>query len=553
MEKLEEKFKNIHSLERAERIELIRELKILRPDFLKSYAPDWWWWKRCTVNVLIVCDGKIDFGFLDFGLSEFLTAFQQLKDTTWFDYKVTLAHRGNSTDIYNKEFVVNKIQKDFHFVKDVDLNDFDQVWLFGFESHTKHDLKPDEKEAIESYMNGGGGIFATGDHGNLGRSMCGDIVRIKDMRYWNDFPPNSSKNENEVSMNGRRRNDTNRPTEHDYDFVNSRYFDNQSDNIPQKIDAQQFGSGIPHPLLSINKSWRSSEIINVLPDHPHEGECKPETSFTVNGETISTQIIATSSVPSGNTTNEGAGKELTISHSFPCISVWDGRRANVGRIVVDSTFHHFVNINLDGNIHKYDKGNKQDGLDYNDFVAIRQYYMNISLWMSRRTLVPCWRRLEIFDLYNNAQLVEATLNNPNQNLQEISLADLNSIGSLAEEILASKYTPAFARTFLLEIMEDYNKDLAAELDVWKQKSTEKEDVYYQNWLNLDLILFTSIGAGFIALRDDEDFSSEKMEERHLEKIFDVFLEGINFGFDRSISNLNQTFKSFSEKMRKDKK
>jgi len=536
MNTVEERFKNMHLLDREERIKLNRDLEILRPEFLKPFFPKWWWWRRCQVNVLIVCDGGLNFDTGGFGLSEFLTTFNQLEATTWVDYRVTLAHRGVILNSPNP-VVVNHLPNNFNFTS-VNLNDFDQIWLFGINSGGG--ITTSEKNAIATYMNGGGGLFATGDHGSLGNAMCGDIIRVKDMRHWNDTP-NSLNDTNEVSMTGRRRNDTNAPHPGN---ASATTFDHQSDNVPQRIGVKKFGAGfLPHPLLSISTSIRPSGIIDIMPDHPHEGECARETTFTVNSVAIPTQIISTSFVPGGNTSG---GKDSTDPHCFPSISVWDGRAANVGRIVSDSTWHHFVNINLNGS------GSAQGGLSTSDFNVVRQYYMNIATWMTRRRFFLCWYRYIIFDLFVNSQLIEASLNNPTQNIKEISLADLNSIGALAEEILASKYNPAFARSFLLDLMEDYNKDLAEVLDIWRpsieKKGTKNENDYYQNWLNLDLILWTSIGAGFIALRDDKEIVSEEMDEKDLERVVDVFAKGVNFGFISSIQNLSSNFNSFAKKI-----
>lgn len=534
MNNLEERFKNMHLLTREERIELNRELEILRPEFLKPFVPKWWWWRRCRVNVLIVCDGGLNFGIGGFDLSEFLTTFNHLEATRWVDYRLTLAHRGAIVTSPNP-VVVNHISN-FKFDTSVNLNDFDQVWLFGIESAGS--ITANEKTALTTYMNGGGGIFATGDHGSLGNTMCGDIIRVRDMRHWKDTP-NSANDTNEVSMGGRRRNDTNAPRPGN---TTATTFDHQSDNVPQRIGVKKFGAGfLPHQILSISTILRPSGIIDIMPDHPHEGECKQETSFTVNGVTIPTQIIATSFVNGGNTSG---GKDSTDPHCFPSIAVWDGRQANVGRIVIDSTWHHFVNINLNGS------GSAQGGLSTSDFNLVRQYYMNIATWMTRRKFMLCWRRFVIYDLFVNSQLIEATLNNPTQNIKEIPLADLNSIGALAEEILGSRYNPAFARSFLLDIMEDYNKDLVEILDIWKpdleKKNAKKEDNYYQNWLNLDLILWTSIGAGFIALRDNKEIASPEREEKILENIIDVFVKGMDFGFKSSIQNLSSNIDSFSK-------
>ncbi len=547
MEELEKKFKNMHLLDRADRLKLIKDLEILKPDFIKPYFPKWWWWRRCNVNVLIVTDGGLDFGTGDFGLSEFLTAFNQLQATTWNNYRITLGHRATSVSSINP-LVVNQINN-FNFTTSVNLSDFDQVWLFGITPNPAG-LGTTELNAVETYMNNGGGLFATGDHGYLGSALCGNITRVKDMRYWSDNPIGSINSVNEVSMSGRRRNDTNRPAAGD---ATSLYFDNQSDNIPQTIAPRIFGGGLPHPLLSINASMRPSRIIDIMPDHPHEGECKPETSFTVDGITIPTQHIATSFVLGGSTTNGGAGgKELTQPHSFPSIAVWDGRAANAGRIVVDSTWHHFVNINLNGEGSQNfinDIPGRQSGLTTADFNVIRQYFMNIATWMTRRKPFACWRRYILWDLFRNSQIIEASLDNPVERKEKISLADLNSIGSLAEEILSSKYNPAFARSFLLDIMNDFNPNFSNELDIWKPEILDKNGVkntsFYQPWINANLLLWTSIGTGFIALRDDKKNMSEEMSEKKLERISETFTKGMSYGFDIAVKDLSLSINSFA--------
>lgn len=552
MKELEERFKNMHLLSRDERVLLIKQLEALKPDFLKPFYPKWWWWKRCTVKVLVVTDGGLNFGTGVVGLSEFLTAFNELQSSTWYNYQLTLGHRTTSPASTNP-LVVNQINN-FNFQTSVTLNDFDQVWLFGINSSASG-LPEAERTVVENYMNGGGGLFATGDHGSLGSALCGNISRVKDMRHWAHTPAGSTDSTSEVSMIGTKRNDTNRPRSGD---ATSRFFDNQSDNLPQTIAVRTFGSGQPHPLLSIRTSLRPSGIIDIMPDHPHEGECKHETSFTVNGITIPTQIIATSFVLGGSTTNGGnaGGKALTDPHCFPSIAVWDGRPANAGRIVIDSTWHHFVNVNLNGvgsqgpSFTPNDLAGQQSGLTTADFNVIRQYYMNIALWMSRKKTWWCLRRFLLVELLKNSQLIEASLNNPDEKVENISLADLSSIGSLAEEVLSNRFSPSFAREFLIEAVEAANPEIASMLNIWKPKAVqkgkekEKQTGYYTPWLNLDLFFYTAIGSGFIVLRDDKRIGGEDFNEKDLDKVTDVFTKGLAYGFSKSAENLSASFSSF---------
>lgn len=543
---LEQRFKNIHLLDREERISLTRQLEWLRPEFLKPYYPKWWWWRRCTVKVLIVTDGALNFGTGAGGLSEFLTIFNRLQSTTWNNYQITLGHRSSSVPSTNG-LVVSQINN-FNFQSSVTLSDYDQVWLFGILSGSG--LPATELTVVERFMNEGGGLFATGDHGNLGSALCGNITRVKDMRFWTDLPSDVS-NQN-AAMSGAFRNDTNRPGS----GTTSRYFDNQSDSIPQVIAPRIFTGGLPHPLLSISTTVRPSGIIDVMPDHPHEGECKPERTFTANGISVSSQNIATSYVLSGSTTNNGnGGKTPTMAHSFPSIGVWDGRLANAGRIVVDSTWHHFVNINLNGEgsqgsgFSNDDLSGRQSGLNAADYTAIKQYFMNIATWMTRKKSFLCWRRYIWLELLRNSQLIEASLNNPVEKIEKITIADLCSIGSLAQEILSSKYSPAFAREFMLESMENLNPEFSSMLNNWKPKSEkeDRDDHYYESWFNFDLLLWTSIGAGFIALRDDKSISGDKLNEKDLDRVEKLFTKGMSYGFDRSVENFSFNLKSFSKK------
>lgn len=533
MKELEEKFKNMHLLDRDERARFARELDVLKPDFMKPFSPALAQFSPCVINVLIVCDGGLNFNTGDFGLSEFLTTFNKLEAQSNVNYRVTIAHRAGI--IVSPNPVVVSVISNFKFDTSVNLKNFDQVWLFA--SSPSGPITAAEVNAIEKYMNDGGGLFATGDHGMLGLAMCGNIPRVKDMRYWSDTPAGSNNDTNEVSMTGRRRNDTNTPRPGESSAAT---FDHQSDSYPQRIAVRAFAGGKPHALLSISPNIRPSEIIDIMPDHPHEGECKPATSFTVNGTTVQTQNIATSFVPGGNTSS---GKAPTDPHCFPSIGVFDGRIADVGRIVVDSTWHHFVNINLNGGT------SGLSGLTAAQFKVIQQYYMNISNWITRKKVMACLLNKALLELLKNSQLVEAALNNPDQKLEEISLSDLNSIGCLAEEILADKFSPVFARNLFLDLFEDYHPELGNTMNPWKNEvagKNQKTDDYYQNWLNLDLILHTSVGAGFIALRDDKDIGIEKIREKSVDKVPAVFAKGIEHGFNAAVRNLTSNISRFTK-------
>ena len=344
-------------------------------DFIREPV-SFYLWRPCTVRVLIVVDG-LDFSPSNgFGLSQFVTT---ILNTGWYvRFAITLA------DIRNVNVAAQgmmpgepriadriagfRFDNTDHFAPDR----FDVVFLFGiaetyqfFPGRGQATLTDAELQAIGEFQNGGGGLFATGDHAALGRALCSRVARARNMRLWDS--KNNALGEDMVSMTGRYRNDTNR-IGHD----STSEFNDQSDDIPQQIDpvfytrrSFIFRYRFPHPLLCGPRG-----VIRVMPDHPHEGECivPPDTSLNVQftgklgaeyppgsggGAQPFPEIISYNRVPAGNVASVDPDrltddKSPTVGQRFPGISAYDGHRAGIGRVVCDSTWHHFVNINLTG-------------------------------------------------------------------------------------------------------------------------------------------------------------------------------------------------------------
>jgi hypothetical protein len=91
-------------------------------------------------------------------------------------------------------------------------------------------------------------------------------------------------------------------------------------------------------------------------------------------------VIATSRAPSA--TRPGTAASPTRAGA---IGAYDGHRATVGRVVVDSTWHHFININLigTGNGDPAEGGFvDQAGQPTAHYRQIRRYFRNIATWLS---------------------------------------------------------------------------------------------------------------------------------------------------------------------------
>ena len=334
-----------------------------RGSWLEDALPDHL--QRCRQRILVVTDGLSFEATQIFGLTEFLAELGAMTPTP----TITTRLRGAAA------------VPAFVFDATITTSNYDQVWLFG---STGTPLSASEIGVMWAFMEAGGGVFATGDHEDLGFALCGELPRVRKMRDWRTVP----------MVNERIDTLTNPGLDRTVQF------DDQSDEFPQRIFPHYSASGsewYPHPLL------RSPlRDIDVLPDHPHESVCLSGSNLgdryalhgmnlvefpADGGSPLSPQIIA-SSVSAGRHIADRS-KPPTTPRIFGAISVWDGHRVNKGRIVTDATWHHFVNLNLNG------VGTTRPGLAGTDRLQIGRYYRNIATWLAPQARQMCHRYLSV--------------------------------------------------------------------------------------------------------------------------------------------------------------
>ncbi len=338
----------------------------------------------CQVRILMVTDGAGSFGTANFGLGELI---EVLTTSTGPHerFVITSAHRqsGDKADI-----------QQFRFDRQ-DLTDYDEIWLFGVDRGNGDPLTDAELKALTNFMDQGGGVFATGDHEDLGVAMCGRVPRVRSMRKWYWRDPGTNNEPVAPPANGPRRHDTLVRKGND-DLI----FDNQSDDVPQSIQPKMYQRLVgmtvlsyPHPVLcGLNGP------IDVMPDHPHEGECYEPTDlehkFTFDEAEFveypsvpglprpKPEVIAYSTHGLRRTSDE---KGHLNSLSFGGIGVYDGHQAHVGRVLVDSTWHHFFNINLVGRVGAsppFDKGFASSEAGLIAYEEIKAYFRNIAHYLA---------------------------------------------------------------------------------------------------------------------------------------------------------------------------
>lgn len=318
----------------------------------------------------------------------------------------------------------------------VNLLDYDEIWLFSDEGYDGGQVGPidpttgepggvtaSELTAITKFMEAGGGLFATGDHDGLGSAVGGRIPRVRYMRKWYSTSDTSTGKPPLTVTNwpgdGKTRVDT--LQQGATDVGDTFFFDDQSDDLPQPLTVL-----VPsHPAVQ-----GATGVLSVYPDHMHEGEVIAPTgarltqtsaadttlSFAGPGFTefpsIDTYrqvpiILATSSagtggnlpghvteVPIGMNPEDVACENANFSaDSSVCnvrtnntLAAYDGSTVNRGRIITDSSFHHFLDLNLLGDpcslIPTKKQGFNASPSGQAHLTEISAFYLNMATWLA---------------------------------------------------------------------------------------------------------------------------------------------------------------------------
>jgi hypothetical protein len=333
----------------------------------------WLWTTR--IRILFVIDGRINMerGAEDFGLGLVLDTLLDPAFAWWVRFDVEVGVRENG----------------FRFTQDgFDINDYDQVWFFGDRPGIVANdpgvgddviLKPENSPLNDNELgivarwmrDEGGGVFAAGDHSLLGASMCHRIPRVRTMRRW-------TRAQGVPSYAGPDRNET---LQH---LVDVTALEEESDRYPQRIfpvyrqdpDSPIIPRLYPHPLLCGHEG-----VIDRFPDHMHEGSVIEDDEVELN-KPLGIPGFSGPEYPTAGPSGLRPRPEVIAygltTHSrlgprrFPLIGVYDGDPVTIGRVVVDSTWHHWFSMNLVG----------LRGMAPVFYRGMQDYYRNVALWLS---------------------------------------------------------------------------------------------------------------------------------------------------------------------------
>jgi hypothetical protein len=376
--------------------------------------------EKPTINILLYTDSRQfseSKAFIDyFGLGLMIER-QKAHEPTFATLRTTVVNRSTASHADNKLDAVLASES------------FDEIWFFGFNQgntsgEPQSELDANEVAALTNWMKGnaadgseGGGVLMTGDHANpvpanlvanatgpcgevlagegyvgLGRAIGHCVPRAGMLRSWQG-PPTSNSSDSFSTLVGPGFQMDRTPQTLSLELVNE--------------DGDPDPAGEPHPLFFYNEN----QFIEAFPDHAHEGAViTPDTLDSTwptgaNGQTRP-HVVARST-------------DRRNQHVLNAVATYNGDLAGVGRIVADSTWHHYTNLNLRGFPHPAPEGSAAD--------QIGQFYANLAVWLAPRHkrlqmgLAMSWR-LAQYTLIQEPDSDTQTLANSIQYLQFNSMS-----------------------------------------------------------------------------------------------------------------------------------
>lgn len=276
---------------------------------------------------------------------------------------------------------------------------YDQIWFFGIHQVNKpkfklglkgggpqSELDENEVKELKKWMSEDGmrgGVLVTGDHANphpdaeiphsknkfcpegfdhekflsLGRALGKFVPRAGLLRQW-EGPPTlcvEDRFNTQVLSFGT-----------DLEFPGL-----EIDATPQELILQTFDAngkpaqnGQPHPLFI----GRRGQWIQVFPDHTHEGAVVLPCDF--DDEEVWPKRHGMQPVPRV----VAYGLDKRTRRLLKIVAAYNGDSVGVGRVVADSTWHHYFNTNLTNFPPVSEDGSAAD--------QIGQYYRNLAVWLS---------------------------------------------------------------------------------------------------------------------------------------------------------------------------
>jgi hypothetical protein len=200
-----------------------------------------------------------------------------------------------------------------------------------------------------------------------------------------------------------------------------------------------------------------------MPDHPHEGvvfDHVPQPDVGLAAITLTNSYDFGSGVSGDEYPSAGNLRPfpMVIAHGrtladpplmhekgdspakrFAMISAYDGHLANVGRVVTDSTWHHWMNINI----------TQIEAAAGNNWEKIKRYFLNVGVWLAPAHIPRHCLHVHVLEsFYSYPGIVEFG--------PKVSVFEM---GRVLQHHLARLYGPCWVTQLLLDVIRVVDRDL----------------------------------------------------------------------------------------------
>jgi hypothetical protein len=492
-----------------------------------------------TIRILMLTDDRGNYAEAD--SSSLILLIKALEESTGslVNFDITRAHRSNGIGVQKPNFVFDPDKEfkpgDYHY---------DEVWMFGIlpspgvEPFTN--LTDKELRALSRFMDDGNGVFATGDHEDTGAGLSGQVPRVRSMRKWYFSEPHPPGRPKAPPRDHELRHDTLRKG------LDGKYsLAQEKDVTPQvifpKLYTLPFSSTnpletCPHPVLSGEKG-----AIKFLPDHIHEGECFVPSNLeerfkfdgfegdeypALDGTRLAPEVIAIAQIPEPHSTEDSdITHRPTQVTCFGVIGAYEGHLVNVGRVVVDASWHHFFWYNLE----QFEKSE-----DQSVYKEIKNYFRNIGIWLAHDSKQESLRNRALWLTRWSYPLAEAfSPRTVKARLHEADPDYLLKLGATARDTLNSIVSPCISLQWILNLSEEFMPEGIGLSGYYPWKldpATETKKPF-----GLDINSLVNILLGGIMLEIADSFPQIVRET--FEKVGADLIEVIKSGIETSIRSL----------------
>jgi hypothetical protein len=208
---------------------------------------------------------------------------------------------------------------------------------------------------------------------------------------------------------------------------------------------------------------------------------------------------------------------------FGILGGYDGHQVNIGRVVVDSTWHHWLNINLNGidsgSINNVSQGGLYDSSNNPtpEYQEIQQYFQNIAAWLEPKRLRICFFFRLVCTRWNWPLIEEF---NPRD---KPSFSHFVQLGEMLEQTLIPFKNHSGSLQLLQQILDVVDGQDRLK-NTFNPLYRGKDKVFIPSMINSKILVQLMLGGAFYGVMRELPDDAEKANEA-INELFKKYEDG----------------------------